>query len=58
MAPGPTNRLAGVAGQLAGVGVPVPVHETTVQLDKPALGVSSTTEPVPLEGPELVKVTV
>ena len=56
--PPPASRLAGVAGQVAGVGVPAGVQDSTVQLDKPALWVSDTVAPAPLAGPALLNVTV
>jgi hypothetical protein len=55
VAPGPTSKLAMGVGHTA---APVGVHDVTVQLLKPVPGLSNTTEPVPLAGPELVKVTV
>lgn len=58
LAPPGNNKLPIVVGQVAGVGVPVPVQLSTTQLVKPAPGVSVTTDPVPLAGPELVNVTV
>ena len=58
LVPPGNNRLPITAGQDAGVGDPVPVQLSTTQLDNPAPGISVTTDPVPLAGPELVKVTV
>ena len=52
------STCAGVAGQTAGVGVPAPVQETTLQLLKPAPGTSWIREPSPIPGPKLLYVTV
>ena len=49
------SRLAGVAGQLA---PPLALHESTLQADRPASGVSLTSAPSALAGPRLPKLSV
>lgn len=58
LVPAGTNISFSTVGHVAAVGVPAGVHDSTVQLDKPALGVSRSTEVAPLAGPALVNVTV
>ena len=51
----PVSRLAGVAGQVA---PPLALHESTLQADKPASGVSLASAPFALAGPRLPKLSV